>query len=135
MIDRVLELENQLELLLTLLGFMGAVLIGFYLLGRALPLRLAVPIFGVGTALLTFLAYRRYQSLVDYCRDSPEVEAGGDKLSCLEPGNWFAIQFELLVLLIAELGLATLVAGGLVRWQKQRRLNASPSISPNSPTS
>jgi hypothetical protein len=121
-IDLVLELENQLELLLTLLGFMGAVLIGFYLLGRALPIRVAVPIFGVGTAILTFLAYRRYQSLVDYCRGSPEVEAGGDKLSCLEPYNWFAIQFELLVLLLAELGLAIVLVVGLVRWQKQRRL-------------
>jgi hypothetical protein len=128
MIDRLLELENQLELLLTLLGFIGAVLIGFYLVGRALPIRLAVPIFGVGTAMLMLLAYGRYRSLVDYCRDSPEVEAGGDKLSCLEPYNWFAIQFELLVLLLAQVGLAILLVAGFLRWWKQRRPREGPAL-------
>jgi hypothetical protein len=122
MIDRLLELNNQLELLLTLLSFIGAVLLGFYLVGRVVPIRLAVLIFGVGTAMLPLLAYRRYQSLVDYCRGSPEVEAGGDKLSCLEPYNWFAIQFELLVLLLAQLGLAVLLVAGLLHWWKRRRL-------------
>jgi hypothetical protein len=121
-VDQVLELNGQLELLLTLLSFVGAVLAGFYLLGRVLPIRLAVPMFGVGTGILAFLAYRRYQSLVDYCSDSPEVVAGGDELSCLEPYNWFAIQFEVLVLLVAELGLAIILAVGLVRWHKLRRL-------------
>jgi hypothetical protein len=121
MIDRVLELSNQLELLLTLVGLVGAVLIGFYLLGRhALPVRIALAVCGAGSALLAFLTYRRYQSLVDYCSDSPEVASGGDKLSCLEPGNWFAIHLELLVLLVAELGLFVLVLGGFVRWQKRR---------------
>ena len=121
MIDQALELENQVELLLTLVGFVGAVLIGSFLLGRhALPVRIALAVFGAGTVLLAFVAYREYQSLVEYCSDSPEVAAGGDKLSCLEPYNWFAIQLEVLVLLVAELGLATLVLGGLVRWQKQR---------------
>jgi hypothetical protein len=120
-IDQVFELENQVELLLTLVGFVGAVLIGSYLLGRhALPVRIALAIFGAGSAVLAFLTYRRYQSLVDYCSDSPEVASGGDNLSCLEPYNWFAIQIELLVLLVAELGLAVLAVGGLVRWQKQR---------------
>jgi hypothetical protein len=122
-IDQALELQNQLENLLALLVPAGAVLVGFYVLGRhALPVRIALVIFAIGSALLAFLTYRRYQSLVDYCSDSPEVASGGDKLSCLEPGNWFAIQLELLVLLVAELGLAVLVVGGLIRWQKQRPL-------------
>jgi hypothetical protein len=46
-IDRVLELQSQLELLLSLLSIIGGVLVGFYLLGRALPIRLGVPIFGL----------------------------------------------------------------------------------------
>jgi hypothetical protein len=122
-VDQVLELKNQLELLLTLLSFVAAVLIGSFLLGRhALPVRVALAIFGAGSALLALLTYRRYQSLVDYCSDSPEVASGGDKLSCPEPGTWFAINLELLVLLVAELGLAVLVLGGLVRWQKLRPL-------------
>jgi hypothetical protein len=104
-----------------LLSLPVAVLVSFYLLGHALPIRLAMAIFGVGTVVLAFLAYRLYQSQVDYCKDSPEVSAGGDKFSCLEPQHWAAFGFFLLVLLLAELGLATMVAGGLVRWQKQRR--------------
>jgi hypothetical protein len=105
-IDQALELNNQFELLLAVLVPAGAVLVGFYVLGRhALQVRIALAIFAIGSTLLAFLTYRRYQSLVDYCSDSPEVASGGDKLSCLEPGNWFAIQLELLVLLVAELGL------------------------------
>ena len=66
MIDQALELENQFELLLAVLVPAGAVLLGFYVLGRhALPVRLALAIFGAGSALLAFLTYRRYQSLVD----------------------------------------------------------------------
>jgi hypothetical protein len=124
-IDLVLELEDlvlELEGWLWLLALPVAVLVGFYLMGRALPIRLAMAIFGVGTAILAFLAYRLYQSQVDYCNGSPEVEAGGDNLSCLEPQHWFAFGLALLVLLAAELGLVTMVAGGLVRWQKQRPL-------------
>jgi hypothetical protein len=117
LVRELLEVETWLWLLI----WPFAVLVGAYLLGRrALPVRLALAIFGVGTVLLAFVAYREYGSLVDYCSDSPEVAAGGDKFSCLEPQHWFAIQLELLVLVLAELVLATLVVGGLVRWQKQR---------------
>jgi hypothetical protein len=125
----VIDLYGELEAWLSLLGLLFAVLAtpvlaGFFL-GRALPTPAGMAIFGVGTAILAILAYRRYQSLVDYCRDSPEVAAGGDKLSCLEPYNWFAIQLEVLVLLSAELGLATILVVGVVHWRKQRRLKPS----------
>jgi len=120
-IDLVLELEDWLWLLIWPIG----VLVGFYLVGRRLPVRYALAIFGVGSAILAFLAHREYQSQVDYCKGSPEVEGGGDKFSCLEPQHWFAFALALLVLLLGELGLAILLAGGLVRWQKQRRLDAS----------
>jgi hypothetical protein len=124
----VLELNTEQELLLGLLWIVAGVLIGFYLLGRALQIRLAVSIFCAGTAIVGFLAYRGYQSSVDYCIGSPEVRAGGDELSCLEPQHWFAVGFAFLVLLLAQLGLATMLAGGLVRWQKQRRLKPQPHL-------
>jgi hypothetical protein len=125
----VIDLYGELEAWLSLLGLLSAVLAtpvlaGFFL-GRALPTPVATAIFGVGTAILAFLAYRMYQSLVAYCNDSPEVAAGGDKLSCLEPYNWFAIQLEVLVLLSIELGLATILVVGVVHWRKQRRLKPS----------
>ena len=121
----VLELL-WLALALLLLPFVG----GFYL-GRALPTRFAVATFGVGTALIAFLAYRWYQSQVDYCRDlGPGVDPEGGKLSCLDAGNWAAYNAGNLVLLLAELGLATLLVVGLVRWGKQRRHRASSRISP-----
>jgi hypothetical protein len=109
------------ELLLELGLLVVAVLVGFYLVGRALPIRLAMAIFVVGTATLAFLAYRLYQSQVDYCKDSPEVAAGGDKFSCLEPQHWFANALALSFFLLIELGLAILLAAGLVHWWKQRR--------------
>ena len=110
-----------LELLLTLAWVVGSVLVGSYFAGRALPLRLVLPIFALATALLAFLAYRWYQSHVDYCRDSPEVAAGGDALSCLEPGNWAAFNAAYAALLLAELGLTVFLAAGLVnRWKRQR---------------
>jgi hypothetical protein len=124
----VLGLNPEYELLLTLLWIVGGVLIGFFFLGRALPVRIVVLIFCAGNAIVGFLAYRGYQSSVDYCIGSPEVRAGGDELSCLEPQHWFAIGLAFLVLLLAELGLATMLAGGLVRWQKQRRLRPQPHL-------
>jgi hypothetical protein len=119
-IDLVLDLLDLQEWL-WLLIFPVAVLVGFFLLGHALPMRLAMAVFGVGTAILAFLAYRLYQSQVDYCKDSPEVSAGGDKFSCLEPQHWFANALAVSFLLLMELGLAILLAGGSVRWWKQRR--------------
>jgi hypothetical protein len=116
-IDLLLELENWLWLPTMAV----AVLVGFFLLGKALPIRLAVPTFGVGTAILAILAYRLYQSQVDYCKDSFEVRAGGDKFSCLEPQHWFANALAVSFLLLMELGLAIILAGALFRWQKQRR--------------
>jgi hypothetical protein len=131
----VSDFAQELEFWIWLLVWPLAVLVGFYLLGRLIPIRLAVPIFGVGTGVLAYLAYRLYQSQVEYCKDSFEVTAGGDKFSCLEPQHWFANALAVSFLLLMELGLATLVAGGLVRWLKQRRLKPSPWISSNPPTS
>ena len=122
MTDLALELEGWLWLL----SLPVAVLVGSFLLGKALPFRLALPIFGVVTAILAFLAYRLYQSQVSYCEDSPEVSAGGDKFSCLEPQHWFANALAVSFLLLMELGLTMLLAGGLVRWQKQRRIDRHP---------
>lgn len=115
----------MIDLVLGLLSVVIAVLVGFYLVGHALPIRLASAIFTAGTAILAFLAYRWYESHVEYCRGSPEVERGGDQLSCLEPQHWFAFDLALLVLLIVELGLAILLASSLVRWKNQRRPNPS----------
>ena len=116
-----------MEFLLELGVMVAAVLVGFYFLGHALPMRFAIAVFGVGTALLAFLAYRLYQSEVNACKDSPEVAAGGDKYSCLEPGNLFANALAALFLVFVELCLATMVAGGLVHWWKERRrVNPSP---------
>ncbi len=110
-----------MELVLELGLLVAATLVGFYFLGHALPMRFAIAVFGIGTAVLAFLAYRLYQSEVNACKDSPEVAAGGDKYSCLEPGNLFANALAALFLVVMELGLATMVAGGLVHWWKQRR--------------
>ena len=117
------DLVQELEFWLWPLYFSAAVLVGFFLLGWILPIRLAVPIFGVGTGTLAYLAYRLYQSQVDYCKDSFEVADGGDKFSCLEPQHWFANAIAVAFLLLMELGLVVLVAGALVRWHKQRRID------------
>jgi hypothetical protein len=82
-------------------------------------IRLAVAIFAVGNALFAFLGYREYRSLLDYCEDSPEVRAGGDSLSCLEPQHWFAIQFELLALLLLEIALVVVVGASVVHWRRR----------------
>jgi hypothetical protein len=84
-------------------------------------MRFAIAIFGIGTPVLALLAYRLYQSQVDYCKDSYEVSVGGDKFSCLEPQHWFANALAASFLLLMELGLAILLAGGFVRWLKERR--------------
>jgi hypothetical protein len=84
--------------------------------------RFALAIFVAGTTLLAFLAYRWYRSHVEYCEDSPEVGAGGDALSCLEPQHWFAFDVGLAVLLLLEIGLVILVGAALVhRRHKLRR--------------
>jgi hypothetical protein len=127
-IDRLLELQGWLDWLVLLGGVIGGALIGGYLLGRALPIRFAVAIFAAGTAIIALLAYRSYQHHVDYCEGSPEVEAGGDKFSCLEPQHWFAFQLELMVLLLAQLGLAVLLVGGLLQWWKRRRLGEGRAL-------
>jgi hypothetical protein len=121
-IDGLREVEGWLEWLSFLAWLVAAVGLGGFFLGRHVPIRIAIAIFGVGTAILAFLAYRLYQSQVDYCKDSPEVSAGGDKFSCLEPQHWFANALALSFFLLIELGLATTLAVGFVRWRKQRRL-------------
>jgi hypothetical protein len=115
----VIDLPPELELLGSLVG---VVMVGVYLLVRyPVPIRRAMAIFGVGTAILAFLAYRWYQSHVDYCKGSPEVATGGGKLSCLEPQHWFAFYAANFVLLLAELAVAAILTVGLVNWGKQRR--------------
>jgi hypothetical protein len=84
--------------------------------------RLAVAIFVVGSAIVAFLAYRGYRSQVDYCEGSPEVVAGGDSLSCLEPQHWFAALVVLSVLVLVELALAVVVGAAVVHWRSKRRL-------------
>lgn len=128
MIDRLLELQGWLDWLVLLGALVGGPLIGGYLLGRALPIRFATAIFVAGTAIIALLAYRSYQGHVDYCEGSPEVEAGGDKFSCLEPQHWFAFQLELLVLLLAQLGLAVMLVASFAHRRKQRRLREGPAL-------
>jgi hypothetical protein len=125
-IDFVWELEAWLSLLSVLFAVLATPVVAGFFLGRALPIPIGTAIFGVGTAILALLAYREYQYHVDYCRDSPEVRAGGDELSCLEPYNWFAIHLEALVFLAAELGLATILVGGVVRWRNSNRSKPRP---------
>ena len=115
------------EFWLFVISLVAGVVVGFFLLGRALPMRADVLIFAAGSATLAFLGYRLYQSEVGACKDSPEVADGGDKLSCLEPGNLFANALAAAFLLLIELGLASLVVGGFVRWRGQRRLRAGKS--------
>jgi hypothetical protein len=62
-----------------------------------------------------FLGYREHQRLIEYCADSPEVEAGGDRLSCLEPYNWLAEAGFVVGGLIVVFGLATLVVTAFLR--------------------
>jgi hypothetical protein len=84
-------------------------------------IRLAFAIFAVGNAILAFLVYWEYRSLLDYCEGSPEVQAGGDGLSCLEPHHWFAVDAELLVLFLLECALVVVVGAAVVSRRKSRR--------------
>ena len=59
-------------------------------MGSVPSVRVASAIWIAGTALLLLLAVMEYRRLVDYCEGSPEVAAGGDALSCLEPQHWFS---------------------------------------------
>jgi hypothetical protein len=90
--------------------------------------RLALAIFVAGTTILAFLAYRWYQSHVDYCEGSPEVVAGGDALSCLEPQHWFALQAVFAVLLLLEVALVVVVGAALVHRRSKllRRGSSTP---------
>ena len=106
---------------MTVLYVVAGVLGGGFMVGRALRIHLVLAIFVTGTATLWYLAHREYQSLVEYCKGSPEVAAGGDKFSCLEPGNWFAHNLALAFLLLIELGLTVMLASGFVHWWKGRR--------------
>jgi hypothetical protein len=67
-----------------------------------------------GTALILLAARREYASLVDYCKTLP-LERPDDPLSCLDAGNWFSINVEILAAILAESFLVLLVLAGLVR--------------------
>jgi hypothetical protein len=83
-------------------------------------LRISVALFVAGTALLVFLVLREYRSLSTYCEGSFEVSQGGDRYSCLEPYNWFALEVGAAVVLVLELGLVVFVVVALVRWRRTR---------------
>ena len=67
---------------------------------------------------MVFLAYRGYESLVGYCEGSPELRAGGDKLSCLEPQHWSAVGAGSLVLVILEVSLGVLLGAAALHQRK-----------------
>ena len=83
--------------------------------------RLASAIFIAGTAVLAFLAYRGHQSLVDYCEGSPEVAAGGEGLSCLEPQHWTTIVAGVGLLLMLEIGLSVVLGAAIVNRRRTQR--------------
>jgi len=80
--------------------------------------RISLASFVAGTASLAFLVHREYRSLSTYCEDSPEVSAGGDRFSCLEPYHWFAIEGFAAFAIVLELGLVVLVVVAFVRRRK-----------------
>ena len=75
----------------------------------------------VGLVLLGYLEYRR---LIDYCEGSPEVEAGGDRFSCLEPYNWMAEAGSVLGGVIVLIGLGILVVVAFGRDRRDRTLDS-----------
>jgi hypothetical protein len=88
----------------------------------AMPsVRLALAILAGGTAFLSHFAYRLYQSMVNYCEGSPEVAAGGDKLSCLEPQHWFANSAIFGVLVLLEVALVVVVGAAVVHSRSTSR--------------
>ena len=74
--------------------------------------------------MLAFFAYRAYSSLIDYCEGSPEVIAGGDRFSCLEPPHWFSIQLGLLLALFVEIAVLVVMGAAVIHWRRRRRLKA-----------
>jgi hypothetical protein len=78
-------------------------------------IRLASALWIGGTAILLSLAVLEYRRLVDYCEDSPEVAAGGDALSCLEPQHWLSEAMIAGVLLLLEIALLVVLGAALRR--------------------
>jgi hypothetical protein len=74
-----------------------------------------------GTALLAFLAWRWYEAHVRYCKDSPEVAAGGDALSCMEPPHWMAFNLALGFLALVELTLVVATTFTIAHIRRRRR--------------
>jgi hypothetical protein len=83
--------------------------------------RLASVLLIIGTGFLSFLAVREYGRLVDYCEGSPEVAAGGDELSCLEPQHWFAESVIAAVLILLEVALVVVFVAAIHRRRRQQR--------------
>lgn len=77
--------------------------------------RLWLGVFVAGTAVVAFLTWRWYEHHVSYCRDSPEVAAGGDALSCMEPQHWMAFNVALAFLALVELSLLAAVVVSVLR--------------------
>lgn len=75
--------------------------------------RLASSLLIAGTAVLSFLALKEYRRLVDYCEGSPEVIAGGDRLSCLEPQHWFAETAIASALILLEISLFVVLGAAI----------------------
>ena len=119
MIDLLTDTQETAKFVELLVFLVLSPVVTGWFVGRAIPTRFAIAIFCVGTPIIAFLAYRWYQSQVDYCKDFP-IE-NGDKLSCLDAGNVAAYNAGNFALLLAELGLATVLAVALVRWWMQQR--------------
>ena len=77
--------------------------------------RLAFAIWIAGTGLLLFLGALENRRLVDYCKGSPEVAAGGDSLSCLEPQHWFSETVIAGALVLLEIALLVVLGVALHR--------------------
>jgi hypothetical protein len=71
-----------------------------------------------GIGIVAFLGYRVY-GLTD-CSGSPEVLAGGDRFSCLEPYNWFAINMSAVFLALFGVSFVALLVVHLVQLRRNR---------------
>lgn len=56
-----------------------------------------------------------------YCEGSPEVAAGGDELSCLEPQHWFSESVIAAVLILLEVAVVVVFAAAIHRQRRQQR--------------
>lgn len=82
--------------------------------------RVAVALVVVVNAVLAFLAYWYYESLLEYCEDFPDRKLGSSGLDCLEPAHWFAVNVMLLGCVIVEIALAVVLGAAVVHRRKRQ---------------